>query len=385
MSATIRVRATRWVVAAGILLPLTVAPASAQTDYTWSGGAGTNDWLAPGNWTPSGPPGVPGNTGNLDRALFDTVGTSVTATNLDNGFNLGAIATIGSSGGLLTVNFSGNQALRLNGGYTAGSFTNVVAAAQNGRDLVIGVTNMQFEFGTTGNPSTFYADAGRTLTIAAQQINNRGGDVNKEGAGTLIAGGTGTALGRDLGNAIININGGTFAAHQSLNNVTRINVASGASLQPGLTAGDSLSVSTTVEFLNDAGLQIVTNGTAVSQLQNASLIKGENDTFRITLTGIDPSGTQTFSPNGIIVQGTLMDFDPNGTYTPSSPGHFVVAGNGFTVTNWSLTVLNDNQIRLDSFTASPVPEPGAILLLGAVALAAGLVCRRATRARWVFA
>jgi hypothetical protein len=371
-------RAAGWAVVAIILITQTAGPASAQTTHTWTGGAGTTDWLTANNWNPNGPPGVPGATGNLDRALFDTVGTSVSATGLDSGFNLGAIVTTGASGGLLTANFSGNGALRLNGGYTVGSFTNVAAAAQNGRNLTINVTNMRFEFGTSGSPTTFYADAGRTLNIVDQQVVNLGGAVNKEGAGILILGGS-TGLTRNLGGQAINVNGGTFAAHQTLNNVSQINVATGAALQAGLAPGDSLSTSSTVSFANNSSLRVVTNGTTVSQLQNAPLTKAANDTFRVVLTGLDPTGTQTLTPNGIIIQASsLTGFDPNGTYTPLSPGHFAVSGDGFVVTNWSLTVLNNNQVRLDSMTVTPVPEPGAVLLLGAISFAAvGMVRRRA--------
>ena len=94
-------------------------------------------------------------------ALFGTAGTTVANTNaLNSGYSLGAIATVGASGGTMSVNFNGNGASALNGGYTVGSFTNVAAAAQNGRDLFLEVTNMQFGFGTTGNATTFYADAG---------------------------------------------------------------------------------------------------------------------------------------------------------------------------------------------------------------------------------
>ena len=258
----------------------------------------------------------------------------------------------------------------------------MAAAAQNGRDLTLTVTNMQFAFGTSGNPTTFYADAGRTLAIVNQQVVNLGGAVNKEGAGTLILGGS-TGLTRELGGQAININGGTFAAHQTLNNVSQINVANGAALQAGLAPGDSLSTSSTVSFANNSSLRIVTDGTAVSQLQNAPVAKGATDTFRVLLTGLEPAGTQTLTPNGVIIQASsLTGFDPNGTYTPGSPGRFVVSGDGFAVTDWSLTVLNNNQLRLDSMTVAPVPEPGAVLLLGAIGLAAvGMARRRPTQQR----
>ena len=61
-----------------LLLTSSVSPVAAQTAYTWTGGGSNTDWLTAANWTPTGgPPGVPGSTGNLDRALFDTAGTSV--------------------------------------------------------------------------------------------------------------------------------------------------------------------------------------------------------------------------------------------------------------------------------------------------------------------
>ena len=109
---------------------------------------------------------------------------------------------------------------------------------------------------------------------------------------------------------------------------------------------------------------------------NASLIKGVNDTFVVTLTGLNPAGSETFNVNQIFVQGNLTGFDANGTYTQVSPGHFSVVGDGFTVDAWSLSVVNGNQLRFDSVTVSPVPEPGAILALGAVGLGAARLVRR---------
>jgi hypothetical protein len=357
------------------------APAQTGTTLTWTGGGGNTDWFTATNWNPNGTPGVAGSTGNMDRALFDTAGTSVTAANLNSGFNLGAIATTGASGGTLTANFSGNGALTLNGGYTVGSFTNVAAAAQNGRDLIIAPMNMSFAFGTPGNPTTFYADAGRTLAVATQQVTDLGGNVNKEGAGTLILGESSSVVTLQFGGVAININAGTLATRDALNNVTQINVAAGATLQAGLGAGGTLSTTATVAFVNNSNFRIVTNGTAVSELQNAAVTKGASDTFNVVLTGLNPTGTQTFTPNALIIQAnSLTGFDPNGTYTQSSPGHFALRGDGFVVTGWSLTVLNNTQVRLDSVTVTPVPDPGVILAVGAIGLAAtGLVRRSRCR------
>ncbi len=48
----------------GALLPLLAASVFAQTNYTWDGGAGTNQWTDPANWNPDGLP-----TGNDDVRL----------------------------------------------------------------------------------------------------------------------------------------------------------------------------------------------------------------------------------------------------------------------------------------------------------------------------
>jgi hypothetical protein len=364
------------------LLAFSAAPVAAQTTYTWTGAGSNTDWLTAANWSPAGgPPGVPGQSAtNLDVALFDTLGSTVSNANpIDIGYSLGAVATTGASGGTLTVHFSGNDVFRLNGGYAVGSFTNVAAAAQNGRDLVIQTTNMQLGFGRSGLETTFYAGAGRTLALSAQNITHFGTNVNKEGSGTLIVGAIGeAAVTRELAGGALNINGGTVAAHHTIN-VSAINVATGASLQPGLSQGDTLGTNALVTFQNNAGLKILTNGTQVTQLQNASLIKGVNDTFLITLAGLDPTGSETFSPNGIFSQGNLTGFDPNGLYTPSNPGDFSVVGDGFIVTDWTIEVLNNNQLRLNSVTVTPIPEPATTLALGAIGLAAVRLIRRRSK------
>ncbi|HEY1380602.1 MAG TPA: hypothetical protein VGF55_27625 [Gemmataceae bacterium] len=373
-------RAGRTRCVALVLILLAAGPAPAQTTRTWDGGGGTNDWLTAANWNPDGVPGVAGSTGNTDLAVFATLGSSITAANLNSGFNLGAIAATGASGGLVTTNFSGNGALRLNGGYTVGSFTNVAGAAQNGRDLIVTFSNMSFAFGTAGNQTTFYADAGRVLAFATQQVTNNGGTVNKEGAGTLIWGGsTLITLNADGNLAAFNINGGTFASRDALNNFSQFQVAGGASLQAGLGPQQLLATNATVNFQTNSSLKIVTDGTNVSELDNAAVTKAANDVFQINLTGLAPSAPQTYTPNHIIVQASsLTGFDPNGTYTLASPGHFSVTGDGFLVTNWSVTVLNNTQIRLDSFGVTPVPEPTAVFGVSAI----GLVVVGWARRRW---
>jgi hypothetical protein len=224
--------------------------------------------------------------------------------------------------------------------------------------------------------TTFYADAGRVIELDAQNITHFGTTFNKEGPGTLVLGTAGeAAVTRELAGGALNINGGTFAAHHTLN-VGAITVATGAALQAGLTQGDTLGTNATITFQSNSGLRVLTNGTQVTQLQNASLNKGTNDTFLITLIGLDPSGTEVFNPNGIFVQANLTGFDANGTYTPSSPGDFSVVGDGFIVTDWTIEVLNNNQLRLNSLTVTPIPEPATALAIGAIGLVAARRIRR---------
>ena len=348
--------------------------ASAQS-YTWSQGASTNDWLTAGNWTPSTVPGASGLTSNANVALFGTVGNLATASGLNSGYSLGAIATTGTTGGLMTVTFNGNNTIRLNGGYTVGSFNNVAAAAQNGRNLLINTVNMTFGFGTAGQATTFFADAGRILTISSQSMTNYGTALNKEGSGVLILSGNTISF---QSSAAININAGTFTTSASnFDNVSRINVAGGAALQAGLLPNGSMSFSGPIDFATNSKLRIATNGSSVSQLQNAAITKGTNDAFNIVLTGLNPSGTQSFNPNGIFIQASsLTGFDPNGTYTKTNPGHFSITGDGFTVMDWNLTVLNGSQVRLNSMTISPVPEPVGMLAVGGIGLAAIRLLRR---------
>ena len=59
-----------------ILVPAAVFSVAAQTNYTWTGAAGSDlNWSTPGNWTPPGPPGAADNA-----QFFDTGAASDTST-----------------------------------------------------------------------------------------------------------------------------------------------------------------------------------------------------------------------------------------------------------------------------------------------------------------
>jgi hypothetical protein len=352
--------------------------AVAQTP-TWNGNG--TDWLTNTNWTPNTVPGVAGSTANTNLALFDTAGSTATLNNLGGGFSVGTIATTTTAtGGMFTVNSSGsNGVLRVNGGNSIAGFGNTILAAQ-GRDLLIQPGNMSFAFGTAGQTSTFYADTGRSILLATQQITNSGGNINKEGTGTLVLGYQQPSLTTDFGvsSTTLSVNNGTVAATGSFNNLGNVNVATGATLQAGLTASGTLSVSNaTVSFANNSQLKILTDGVNVSQLQNVNATKSPGDMLQVVLSGLNPSGSQTitFSPPKVFVQAnTLTGFDPVGSYSPSNPGHFSVLGDGFNVTDWHITV-NSNSIQLDGMSVSPVPEPVGILLASGAIFGIGRAVR----------
>ena len=174
--------------------------------------------------------------------------------------------------------------------------------------------------------------------------------------------------------ANLNINGGTFATNGTLNlNGGSINVASGAALQAGLSPTQSLSTSAAIAFQSGGGLKVVTDGTSVSKLLNANISKGISDIFRIIIA---PTELGEFNlTSKTLLQGNLSGFT-NGTFNQIRQAPIEVVGDGFTITNWSLTVQNGNEIQLDSLTVTPVPEPGTVLLIGAAGLAAAGAVRR---------
>lgn len=376
--------ATRYVAAGAFLLAFAASPLQAQPTYTWTGGAGTTNFLLPGNWDTAGPPGLlgsaPGALTNTNIALFAAQGTTAT-TNLtdgNNGWALGAIVTAGNIGGLMTLNLNGNNQFRLNGSTvvtTTGTYNNVAAAAMGSRDLTINTAGFTFAFGTTGQATTFYADAGRTLTINSQNKVNNGGALNKEGAGILILAGDGNL---NL-NAPLNINKGTVGVRGDFG-ATAINVASGAKLQAGLTPGDTLGTNATINFQSGGALKILTNGTTVSKLQNATLSKSStSEIFQLVISPTQLGNFTLSSPT--LFQGTLLNFT-QGTFTQASPGSYQVVGDGFIISNWSLTV-TASQINLNSISVVPIPEPTTVLLIGSAGLAAVGGIRRRFKKRAV--
>lgn len=354
---------------------------AAQTTYTWTGSGGNSLLLNAANWNPtSGPPGSSSITTNTDIAVFGNAGTIVGGEAGSGNYYLGAFVTAaGSSGPLLDVLLPTNTTIVLNGGYTLGSFTNVVAAAQ-GRNLRLYEPTGTINHGTPGAPTTLYAGSGRTLTLQANNLNAIGSATNIEGSGRVLLLGNFNGGGTNVA-----VNGGVLAFKGNVNGVANINVANGAKLQGGVAAGDQQAVGT-VNFANNAGIRVLVNGSGVSPstLINGTFNKGTGEVFRIQISRDIDAGLAlgTYTPGAPILIGAITGtsfngFDIDGTYTFAQPGSFVVEGNGFLVGDWSVQV-SGNQVILNSY--SVVPEPASTLALAAAGCGlTGWVARRRNR------
>jgi hypothetical protein len=360
-----------------LALIVAAAPASAQTAYTWTGGASDNVFGTAGNWTPTGgPPGSNTLTTNTDRALFQDTGSTITAAIGDaTTFSLGAIATTASAtGGGVNITPTGNGTLRLNGGYTVGLFSNVYAAA-DGRDLTISSTSVNGVVGSGSNPGQLYASPTHVLTMSFNNLaNGSSAPISVEGGGQVQLIGN-----LNTNNVGLQVNAGVLAVKGNVTLGTgNVQVANLASLQAGTSNGDSQGVGA-VTFADHGGIRTLLNasGTTPNLLQNGTYTKAVGDHFRILLSGV-PNASGTYTPSSVIMNGTFTGFGSTGDFTQASPGTFEVIGDGFTVTAWSLT-LSANTITLNSFSTTPVPEPTGILAITVAGLGGWFVRRRMRR------
>src|SRR6478735_5392676 len=187
-------------VVGALLLPAALAPrANAEVDanFSWTGSTAAG-WNNPGNWSPSGPPGVG------DTALFD--GVFINQPNLTTGATVGTLHM--ATGVVQNVTLSANPAAVLNISALSILGTGILVDNTNAVTLTItaslGVNNNQAWTNNSGNLFTVSGNVslsgnnltvngtGNTLISGVIAGVANGSTLTKDGSGTLTLTGNDT-------------------------------------------------------------------------------------------------------------------------------------------------------------------------------------------------
>ena len=378
-------------------------PSQVDANFSWTGVTAAG-WNSPGNWSPSGPPGVG------DTALFDgpfinqpnltvgaTVGTLHMATgvvqNVTLSANPGAVLNISALGilgtGILvdnnnafTLTITASLGINNNQAWTNNSGNLFTVSGANvslsGNALTVnGSGNTLISSIISGIPagSTLTKDGSGTLTLTGTNIYTRGTTVE---AGTLLVNNT-AGSGTGTRSVTVNNAGTTLGGTGTMTGAVTVNA--GANIAPGnggnntaiLTTG-ALTLASTSNFRVD--INGTTAGSGYDRLNVATggvTITGSNVVITV---GTTLSVGQTFTILSKVAAGAIT-----GTFAGIPQGGTVVGSDG-TVFSVSYTGDTGNDIVL-TVTAAPVPEPST-WIGGALAIA-GLAFTQRRRLRKLIA
>jgi autotransporter-associated beta strand protein len=368
-----------------------------DANFSWVGG--TSQWSSPGNWSPSGPPGV-GDTALFDGVFINqpnlttgaTVGTLHMATgviqNVTISANPGATLSISGLGilgtGILvdntnavTLTITADLGVNNNQAWTNNSgnlFTVSGGVALGGNALTVNGTGDTLISGSIlggGGGSTLTKDGPGTLTLTA--ANNWGGNTTVNG-GTLLVNGSTANHPLTVNNAGTTLGGtGTIGGTVTVNAGANIAPGNGGNNTGTLTTG-ALTLASTSNFRVDINGATAGTFDQINVATGAVAINGSN---LVVTVGTTLTNGQTFLilnkvANGAIT-GTLFTGIPQGGFVTGSDG---------TVFQVSYIAGNGNDIQLTVIQAA-VPEPST-WMGGALAMA-GLAFTQRRRLRKLIA
>jgi autotransporter-associated beta strand protein len=378
------------ILAGALLLTAVVAPrvnAEVDANFSWTGVTAAG-WNNPGNWSPSGPPGVG------DTALFD--GVFINQPNLTTGATVGTLHM--ATGVIQNVTLSANAGATLAISGLGIPGTGILVDNTNAFTLTItaalGINNSQAWTNNSGNLFTVsgtVALGGNAVTVngtgdtlISGNVSGMGSvsDLIKDGSGTLTLTGTNTYGGGTTvngGTLLVNntsgVGTGTGAVTVSNAGTTlggtgtigTVSVGAGANIAPGsgsnntgiLTTG-ALTLASTSNFRLD--INGTTVGSGYDQLNVAAGAVTITNSNLVVTVGTTLSVGQTFTilnkASGGAITGTFAGVPQGGTVVGSNGTVFAVSYTGGT---------GGNDIVL-TVVAAPVPEPST-WIGGALAIA----------------
>jgi len=388
-------------VVGALLLPTALAPrANAEVDanFSWTGST-AGGWNSPGNWSPSGPPGVG------DTALFD--GVFINQPNLTTGATVGTVHM--ATGVVQNVTISANPGAVLNISALGILGTGILVDNTNSFTLTIsatlGINNNQAWTNNSGNLFTVSGDislsgnnltvngTGNTLISGVIAGVANGSTLTKDGSGTL------TLTGNDTFTRGTTVNGGTLLVNNTAGSgAVTVNNA-------GSTLGGIGTISGAVTLNAGANVAPGNGGNNTAILNTGALTLASTSNFRVDINGttvgsgydrlnVATGGVTITGSNVVITVGTTLAVGQTftilskvaagpitGTFAGIPQGGTVVGSNG-TVFSVSYTGGDGNDIVL-TVTAAPVPEPSTGM--GGVLAIAGLAFTQRHRLRKLIA